>query len=336
MPPRLRVVLIGAGRVGSRFDEEEGRRQVWSHGGAYLALSNAFVVTDICDPSPENLTAARKRFPEARYWSDVAAITDPSADVVSICTPAPEHRPVLEQVLNWPHPPKAIWCEKPLSDSLKDAAWMVAACERQNISLVVSHTRRWLPIWCKVRDLVRNGNIGQTVSVRISMPNRLWTIGAHAVDLCLMLGGTPAEVSALAHLELTEDNEPAFSFLIRFKEGGYGIVQTTGLKQNLVVEAEVIGSTGRIMAKESDGSLVIEEFVPSKSYADYRELLEKGRQTIDNADMVSPFVEIAREVAELAIGKKTEPTCSGRQALESIRVLAAAPELAARNSQAGF
>jgi predicted dehydrogenase len=310
-----RCAIIGLGRIGSRFDEEPGRRAVWSHAGAYRAVADRLRLAAAVEVDPGNVAAFRKRCPDVPVAATIAeACGGNGFDVVSICTPAETHRRILDEVVTIPGL-RVIWCEKPLALSLADAAAMVEACERRGIRLVVSHVRRWHPLWRRLRQAIAAGEVGALRCVRIAMPNRLWSIGSHALDLLTMLGGSVAGLRGLDIAALAEEDEPARAALLDFAGGWYGILQVTGRKANLVVEAEIIGEDGRMLARESTGEIVFQRFADSADYQGYRQLAGARTEAVGSLADHSPFVAIAEEICAMLDDPAMQPSCSGADAL---------------------
>lgn len=311
----LKAAVIGVGRVGSRFDEERERKAVWSHVGAYLALPGQFRLVGVCEIDVENASRFRARCPDVPVFADVRELVRAvRPDVVSICTPMAGHAPALMAALE-AGPPRAAWCEKPLADQLGVARAMVAGCEARRIPLLVSHVRRWHPLWRRFKAIVDQGLIGSLQSLRVAMPNRLWSIGSHAIDLLSWLGGEILRVRGLRLLRLEQDGEPAVGAVLSFASGAVGYLHVTGAKENLIVEAEAIGDRGRAIASELDGAIRIQRFEPSARYRDYNDLGTATVETIPSDETASPFVAMAKELAELASGTRSHATCSGADAL---------------------
>lgn len=320
MPAPYRTVIVGLGQVGSRFDEDAGRKVPWSHAGAYLALPSAFTLVGACDISPENTSAFRQRCPSVPVTPDLPAlIREARPEVVSICTPAPWHGSALDAALASPDL-KAIWCEKPLSHQLADAERIVAATAERGIHLLVSFNRRWQPLWQRTRDVVTSGQLGTIRSVRVAMPNRLHSIGSHAVDLAMMLGGSVSDAATLHLPALDQDGEKAVAALLKFDSGAGGIIQVTGMKSRLIVEAEVTGDAGRIFVSENRGLLKTQMFVAGQ-YAGYHELGDETVETWSTPVAFSAFTAMATELAELIAGSRRSPTSSGANALNVQRLL---------------
>jgi len=177
----LRAGIVGLGQVAWRFDEEFGRTTVWTHIGAYCAAGYDQIVG--FDPDLDARTAFKARYPDALVVESMREFLNQSVDVVSICTPNDTHACTLETVLA--ATPKAIWCEKPLETDLARGREMVENCARHSVPLVVSHVRRWSPAWRRFKMRLDAGDVGTLRSLRVAMPNRLWSIGSHAVDLLL-------------------------------------------------------------------------------------------------------------------------------------------------------
>ena len=316
---RLRAVVVGLGQVGSRFDEEPGRAVVWSHVGAYRRLAERFELCGGADIAPANLAAFRARCPDVPACETVDELIRLRPRVASVCTPADSHAAVVLRLLACPHL-RLIWCEKPLATGLAEAHRIVEECRARNILLMVSFNRHWLPLWRRVKELIGQGAVGTVRSLRVAMPNRLYSIGSHAVDLALMLGGPVEQIAALELPALVEGGEPAVAAVLRHRSGAAGMIEVTGLKPQLVVEAEVIGDDGRLWAREDQGRIVIEPFAASPRYAGYRQLDGRRVETVESLDTFSPFVAMAENAADALI-RGTPLECDGSHAVEVQRIL---------------
>ncbi len=318
---RLKTVIVGLGRAGSRFDEEPGRGVVWSHAGAYLARQDAFTIIGACDSDGDARAAFDRRCPGVAVFDSLdGLIQGTRPDIASICTPVDSHALVLHQILNMSSL-QTIWCEKPMAASLAEGEGMVDACTARGVRLVISHGRRWLPLWRRFSQMLAEGAVGPLVSLRIAMPNRLWSVTSHAVDLALMIAGPVTEVQSFDLPELAEDEEPAKAAFLRFRSGAYGIIQITGKKNALLVEAEAIGETGRLLANESSGAIRRESFVRSENFGGYQELAAAGETHHGTLSDSSHFAAICDEIAELSHRADEEVTCSGADALATQHVL---------------
>jgi predicted dehydrogenase len=317
----IRTAIIGLGQVGSRFDEESGRSIIWTHAGAYENLADKFEIVAACEPGADNARAFASRMPDVPIVATPGEIVvqyDP--DVVSICTPAETHHDVFMEIIAGKSL-KAIWCEKPFAADTDGARRMIAAAEARGVKVIVSHVRRWVPLWRRTADLIAEGAIGTVRCVRIAMPNRILSIGSHAIDLALILGGPATQVTAIDVPALFEEGEAARPAFLQFTSGAYGIVQVTGLKSRLIVEAEVLGDDGRLTIRESDGTVTLEKFELSRNYDSYSELAAARIWHEKTLADFSPFIAAARELAELVGGTIDRPSCSAIDALSVMEII---------------
>jgi myo-inositol 2-dehydrogenase/D-chiro-inositol 1-dehydrogenase len=104
--------------------------------------------------------------PDDVTWSsDVESIiANANVDAVMICTPTPSHAPLLEAAAA---AGKHVFCEKPLDLDIAVASRAVEAAERANIRLQVGFNRRFDPSFRRVRNAVREGEIGALCMLRV-------------------------------------------------------------------------------------------------------------------------------------------------------------------------
>ncbi|WP_249225713.1 Gfo/Idh/MocA family protein [Tardiphaga alba] len=274
-----------------------------------------------CDPSESARSEFSRANPGIPVFETVAAMmkaTNPH--ILSICTPAGTHSEVLHAAIT-SQDLRAIWCEKPLALNLSDAISMNELCKARNVSLIVNHVRRWSPLWRRVKELVDGGAVGLPRLVRISMPNRLWTIGSHAADLAVMLGGPVTNVAQLRIPSLDQDGEPALPALLQFMSGASGAILVTGLKDRLIVDVEIIGDDGQLLAREDRGEITLEAFESSTRFTGYLERATPHLENLSNMTGSSPFISAVTEVLNHARGDSQILTCGGADALETMRLL---------------
>lgn len=307
----LRAAVVGLGKVGSRFDEE-ARPTVWSHAGAYLALRATYALVAGADPDAANRERFSARCRGARVFGDaVEMMAAMQPDVVSVCTPPAGRAPLVERLLEV-HRPKVMVVEKPLEVDRTRRRALVAACARHRVPLIVNYNRRYATPFRQARESIGSGRLGQVTSITIMAPNRLWSIGSHAIDLLLYLAGEPVqEWRALMLPGLAQQGEPAADFLCRFPSGAAGRVVTAGWSDMLVMEADVIAERARLRITGNGTMSTLRPFVASASYAGYREEGEVETRALNASE--STFVTLLEEAAAVAAGRLA-PSSTGESA----------------------
>lgn len=146
---RIGIGVLGYGRIG-RIHAENVR-----------ASQQANLVS-VADP----FFGSALEGPDDIAWSrDVQSVIEDSAvDAVMICTPTATHAPLVEAAAA---AGKHIFCEKPLDLDLGVAARSLDAAERAGIILQVGFNRRFDPSFRRVRNAVRDGEIGALCMLRV-------------------------------------------------------------------------------------------------------------------------------------------------------------------------
>ncbi|UCC61930.1 MAG: Gfo/Idh/MocA family oxidoreductase, partial [Anaerolineae bacterium] len=94
-------------------------------------------------------------------------LADPAVDVVCICTPSGQHP---AQAIAAAQAGKHVLVEKPMALSLTDADAMIQACARAGVGLGVVLQRRAEPLFRRVYDAIRAGDLGELTLGLVTMP----------------------------------------------------------------------------------------------------------------------------------------------------------------------
>ena len=153
MGDRVRIGLLGCGRIGSMHAELISRRVP----GATLAA-----VYDTFDGAAASVS---KEF-GARHASRVCDVIEADdVDAVAICSSTDTHVDLLVEVAAAGRP---VFVEKPLSLNLAEVDRGIAAATEAQIAVQVGFNRRFDPAHRHVRDRVAAGDVGDVHLVRIS------------------------------------------------------------------------------------------------------------------------------------------------------------------------
>src|SRR5215471_5573073 len=148
----------------------------------------------------------------ATDWRQVVERRD--IDLVDIVTPGDSHHDIAVAAAA---AGKAVFCEKPLANSVRDAEAMLAAVRRAGVTHMVCHNYRRVPAVTLARQWIQEGRLGRIFHFRgtylqdwIVDPNfpRLWRldktkagsgalgdIASHVIDLARYLVGEITEVT---------------------------------------------------------------------------------------------------------------------------------------------
>ena len=150
----IRFGLIGAGRIGSLHAESLASR---------LHSAELAAIADIDRPSAEAL-AARWRIPEV-FEDYHAILSNREIDAVAVCSATDTHALIICEAAA---AGKHIFCEKPIDHDLAKIDAALKAVAEAGVLFQVGFNRRFDANFRKVRDLIREGHIGEPHILRIT------------------------------------------------------------------------------------------------------------------------------------------------------------------------
>ncbi|SAL66153.1 myo-inositol 2-dehydrogenase [Caballeronia terrestris] len=221
---KKKLALIGAGAIG-RMHVERAR----SHPDCQIMA--------IADPSPAAEAFARAE--GLRWFADYAAMLDetkPQGAIVA--TPNATHLPVGLACIEGGI---AVLMEKPIADTVEQAAQLTRAASEARVPLLVGHHRRHNPILRRAREIVRSGRLGTPVAAMalatfykpdsyFDMTWRREKGGGpvlinliHDIDIMQFLLGEVVEVQAVTSNAVRGfEVEDTAAVLLRFASGALG------------------------------------------------------------------------------------------------------------------
>jgi predicted dehydrogenase len=203
---KIRVGIVGVGN--------------WAEYGHIPALTllPQYEITAVFSRSQEkaDAVAARHGIPHALN-SLQALVTHPEVDLVLVLNPAPSHEQAIRAAIA---AGKDVYSEWPLTPTTAASRQMLALAEQAGVRHIVGLQRRLGPDYRYVRDLLRDGYIGELRSVRLhisveyfqklrkaslyftvpeeNFSSLLSIYGGHFFDAIFTMLGHPDSISALA------------------------------------------------------------------------------------------------------------------------------------------
>jgi len=118
----------------------------------------------ICGRDRKNVQAAAATLgweESATDWREV--IARPDIHIVDVSTPGDSH---AEIAIAAAQAGKAVFCEKPLANTVREAKAMVAAVKKAGVANMICHNYRRAPAVMLARELVASGRLGQIYHYR--------------------------------------------------------------------------------------------------------------------------------------------------------------------------
>lgn len=256
----LKWGFIGCGEVtekksGPAFNEVEGSE-----------------VIAVMSRSEKKARSYAERHHISKWYTDAQElIDDPDVNAIYIATPPSSHATFAIMAMRAGKP---VYVEKPLAASYDDCARINRISEQTGIPCFVAYYRRYLPYFRKVKEIIRQGGIGDIMNVQIrfscpprdldyssggSLPWRLqpdiagggyfYDLAPHQLDLLQDLFGVITEAEGMcANRAGLYSAEDSVSACFRFESGlpGSGSWCFVGHKSAKEDRIEVIGDKGML------------------------------------------------------------------------------------------
>jgi predicted dehydrogenase len=129
------------------------------HGKGYRLMPDVELFA--FDRNPERLNIYCRENAAAAVSSREDLIA--KCDVIDVCLPTDVH---LEAALETIAAGKALFCEKPLARSLKEAEQMLTAANTSGVPFGVGQVVRYFPEFRRAHDLVKTGAVGKPAAIR--------------------------------------------------------------------------------------------------------------------------------------------------------------------------
>src|SRR5437867_1319475 len=154
---RIRVGIIGA------YPERGWAAQ--AHIPALRSLSDDFEITALSTTRRESADVASKLFgvPVA-FDNHQELVNSPAVDVVAVTVKVPYHLELATAALG---AGKAVYCEWPLGNGLKEAETLAALAKKKGALAVAGLQARSAPAVAYVHDLIKRGYIGEVLSTTL-------------------------------------------------------------------------------------------------------------------------------------------------------------------------
>src|SRR5207249_2298911 len=154
---RIRVGIIGA-------NPDRG----WAaqaHIPALRSLPDDFEITALSTTRRESADAAGKLFGvPAAFDNHQELVNSPTVDVVAVTVKVPHHLELATAALE---AGKAVYCEWPLGNGLDEARRLAALAKKKGVLAVAGLQARSAPSVAYVRDLIRQGYVGEVLSTAL-------------------------------------------------------------------------------------------------------------------------------------------------------------------------
>ncbi|MEM7034143.1 MAG: Gfo/Idh/MocA family oxidoreductase [Chloroflexota bacterium] len=307
--------------------------------GAHLPAYQQFGyrVVACCSPRMDSVVKAQQKYNIPHGSTDLAIVLDnPDVQIVDLAVHATERLPLVERIAA---AGKHILSQKPFAMNYDDAARMVEICDRAGVRLMINQQARWAPAHRAIKLLLERGVIGELYSVMhvyrgfqdepgswfVSLEDfNIVDHGIHYIDLSrYFTGQNPIRIKATT---VNVPGQVAVSPMIytincEYSPNENGAALMSTLHFNNIVRASqthsyiwyLDGTEGSITASQT-------ELLVSRTDSEEQTVIN-----IEGSWFPEAFGGSMGEMM-LAVHEDREPTTSGRDNLNAIKIAYAAVE----------
>ena len=334
-----KAAIIGLGRIASTYDDEKTRGGMvllpYAHAPAYTHSPFTKLVSgaDI-NKEQRNFFAQKWGLPINNIYSDYKdMLKKENPDIVSICTSTRNRPDILKYVAEFGV--KAIWLEKPIAFSLKDADEMVEICNRNNIVLAVNCSRRWNPMYSQARNIIESGHIGKILQINAIAECWISHNGSHLIDMVRFLANSEVDwVIGDMESQLDAENDKDFkaNAYLAFKNGTRAFIRSmnSGGLPTSSWSFEVIGEKGRIRTPNDAQSWELTSFTTNSFPTEDNRFNSNNKHPINHqfpwpTHIQGTGLTIIEDIIS-SIDNSHNPKCTGQDGIKALEIAIAIRE----------
>ncbi len=319
------IALIGAGYWGKNLVRN------------FNALNSLHT---ICDIDEERIKKLHIEYPNVNVTSDYKdLLKNKEIEAVAIATPAVTHYSIAKEALL---AEKDVFVEKPIALNYKDGNELCNLAREKNKILMVGHVLEYHPAIVKLREFVRNGELGNIkyiYSNRLNLgkfrteENILWSFAPHDISIVLgLLEEMPTEVSSHGANYLEPNITDVTVTTMAFPSGVKAHLFVSWLHPYKEQKLVVIGGRKMVMFDNVNGQGKLYIY---KHKIDWIERIPVPRP--EDADAVDvkneePLRLECEHFIECVVNRKT-PKTDGQNGLRVLRILEACQESLKKNGK---
>jgi len=300
---KIRVGVIGVGAMGKH------------HVRIYHGMRDVELV-GVADSSDKTANEIAAEY-HTEAFTDCEQLLKNDPDAVSIAVPTSLHKDIARKAAQYG---VHMLVEKPIADSLSNAAAIIDAARRENLKLMIGHIERFNPAILKLKELINAGELGEILSIscrrvgpyapRIRDVGIITDLAVHDIDTISYLYGKRAmQVYSIAGNSFHAKEDYA-SILLKYDDKRSGTVETNWLTPYKMRTLTATGTGGVASADYLEQSLELWK--------------EEGRISVEIEKDEPLKIELAQFVDAISNGK--EPSPSGEEGKYVLSVAIAAIE----------
>jgi predicted dehydrogenase len=287
------VAVVGAGHWGPHlvrnFNDHLSSQTLW-----------------VVDQAEMRRKAIGERFPSVSLSADIEdALGDDRVDAVVIATPTSTHSGLVQRALE---AKKHVLVEKPITNSLADAAELCRLAEKHQRVLMVGHVFLFNPAVRAAKDYIDAGDLGEIEYLSMTRTNlgpvrtdvnAAWDLASHDISIAnYWLGTVPDTVSASGGSWINQGMQDVVFATLRYPKGVVVHIEASWLNPRKRRLISVIGAERMLTVDDMDlneplrlydKGVVGAESEITDTFAGFRSQIREGQVLIPHVTTGEPL-----------------------------------------------
>jgi len=235
---------------------------------------------------------------------------------------------------------KHTFVEKPLARSSAECEELIELAAERGLTLMVGHTFLYSAPVRKIKEIIDRGDIGQLRYIsarRLNLGlfqkdiNVAWDLAPHDISIVLhLLGQSPESVNCGGNASVTPGVEDFTTMCLKFDRDRFAVIQSSWLDPLKVREMTIVGDRRMIVYNDVAPLEKIKIFDARVEVPPHYDTFAEFQYAYHYGDMYVPYLKheepLKTECQHFldCIRDGREPTSSGRDGLEMVKILEAA------------
>jgi UDP-N-acetylglucosamine 3-dehydrogenase len=282
----------------------------------------------VCDTDKERAEQFADKFNCAAYSDYQEMLDKEEIDAVSIVVPTKFHKEVALDVIEQG---KHVLVEKPIADTIENAKEIIHAAKKRNVKLMIGHIERFNPAVIKLKEIVKEGRIGNIISLiarRVGLfppqmkdANVVIDLAVHDIDIMsYILDKKPELIAARSGKALISKRDDYAELFLNYA-GVNGFVQVNWITPIKIRNLSITGTKGYAEMNYITQELLLYESNYVADLKDFEDVVKfsKPNKVEIGVDSSEPLKNELSAFVK-CINENKESPVSGETGLEALRI----------------
>ena len=324
MKKKVKVALIGAGRIGFLLEKDPKGVKPATHFGMWLKNKNVKLQA-VCDKNLKRRKEISKIDNKIKFFTSLKKLLKiVKPDIVSISTWKDTHYKICKQCII--SGIKVIVMEKPLANNLHQSTKLKSLIKKNRVKVLINHRRRYDTEIIKLSKKINNGEIGEIMQVSCFYVYGILTTGTHLIDtLRMLLAKVAGEVVSVIGKQnkfssFYPKDDINIDGLINFKNGLSAHIQSLNIKNYDIFDIHLYGSKGKIVISNIGRSILKYKIIKSPEHLGFTELSNKEISMCKNTPR-KQFTLLSKNAVDCLKNKKALPLCDEIESYKAMVII---------------